>query len=353
MQLHSPWALMLVIPVAAILAWRHIRPSKQGSLHFSFVKNAARSGRSLRQRLALLPTIIRVLALLCLIIAIARPQTGQQQIRDTSRGVAIEMVVDRSGSMGAEMAYQGQTMTRLDVVKKLFLDFVLGNGDTLPGRPNDLIGMISYARYPDTVCPLTLAHGALPLFVKNTQRVHQKSEDGTAIGDALALAAARLKTAEADLKKSAYLNKSTYHIKSKIVILLSDGVNNTGKRTPSEAAQLAKKWGIKVYTIAVGGGESMASVRTPFGVFKMPGGVEVDLDTLKSIAKTTGGLFYEAGNAESLNTIYQKIDALETSEIASVRYLNYREDFLPFALAAFILISLEIIMRNTLFRKAP
>ena len=353
MHFHSPWALLLVIPVIAVLVWRRVLSRKNGGLRFSSVKYAAMSGRSLRQRLSVMPMILRVLAILCVIIAIARPQTGQEQIKDISKGIAIEMVVDRSGSMGAEMDYQGKTTTRLEVVKKLFLDFVLGNKDTLPGRPNDLIGMIAYARYPDTVCPLTLAHGVLPLFVKNTKLVTQRSEDGTAIGDALALAAARLKTAQTELKKKQYLKTSTYQIKSKVIILLSDGRNNAGKRTPSEAAQLAKKWGIKVYTIAVGDSEAMASVRTPFGVFKMPSRAEVDAGTLKSIAESTGGVFYEADNAKSLDAIYQKIDEMEKSEIESVRYVDYREDFLPFALTALILIAIEILLTNTTFRKIP
>ena len=352
MHFHSPWAFLLVIPVIGVLAWRRMVLRKRGGLLFSAVRQAAQSGRSLRQQLAVLPTLIRALAILCIIIAIARPQAGREKIRDSSRGIAIEMVVDRSGSMGAEMEYQGQSMTRLDVVKNVFLDFVLGNGD-LPGRPNDLIGMIAYARFPDTVCPLTLAHGALPLFLKNTKLVTRKSEDGTAIGDALALAAARLKTAEKGLEKQQRLGKSAYQIKSKVIILLSDGRNNAGKRTPEEAAQLAKKWGIKVYAIAVGGGDVMTAVRTPFGVFKMPSQAQVDVTTLKNIAKTTGGVFYESDDAGSLDGIYRKIDKMEKSEIASERYVDYRENFPPFALAALFLIVLEILLANTWLRKIP
>jgi Ca-activated chloride channel family protein len=354
MHFHSPWAFLLLIPVAGVLFLQHMKWKKRGSIRFSSVGNAVKAGRSFRQRLSVLQLVLRILAVLCLVIAIARPQSGRQRVQDVSKGVAIEMVVDRSGSMGTEMEYQGKNITRLDVVKKVFLDFALGNNGTLPGRSNDLIGMIAYARYPSTVCPLTLAHGALPLFVKNTKLVTQRSEDGTAIGDALALAAARLKTAESTLKKQQSENKTEYQIKSKIIILLSDGRNNTGERTPLEAAELAKKWGIKVHTIAIGGeGDAMTSVRTPLGVFKMPAGVEVDTTTLKSIADTTGGVFYEADDARSLKAIYQNIDKMEKSEIESVRYVDYREDFLPFALAALLLIAFEILLSSTLFRKIP
>jgi Ca-activated chloride channel homolog len=353
MHFHSPWAFLLLVAVVGVLFWRRIRFREKGSIRFSTVSNAAKSGRSLRQRLSVLPLIIRVLAVVCLTVAIARPQTGREQIKDVSKGIAIEMVVDRSGSMGTEMEYEGKNITRLDVVKKVFLDFALGNHGNLPGRPNDLIGMIAFARYPDTVCPLTLAHGTLPLFLKNTKLVTRRSEDGTAIGDALALAAARLKTAETTLGKQQFDKKSTYQIKSKIIILLSDGQNNCGKRSPLEAAELAKKWGMKVYTIAFGGGDTMASVRTPFGVFKMATGDEVDTATLKSIAEATGGVFYEADNHKSLDQVYQRIDKMEKSKIESVRYVDYKEDFLPFALAALVLVALEIILANTYFRKIP
>jgi len=352
MHFHSPWALLMLVAIPAVMIMKRLR-YKTGAIRFSSTVHAAKSGKSMRQRLSKLPLILRVTALVLLIIALARPQTGREEIRDVSKGVAIEMVVDRSGSMGIEMEYQGKPMNRLEVVKQVFLNFVMGKGPDLPGRPNDLIGMIAFARYPDTVCPLTLAHGALPLFVKNTQIVTQKAEDGTAIGDALALAAARLKTAEATLEKQQGKTDDTYQIKSKIIILLSDGQNNCGKRPPLEAADLAKQWGIKVYTIAIGGGEAMTSIRTPFGVYKVPTVAEVDTSTLKAIADATGGIFREADTAENLSEIYHEIDKLEKSEIESVRYVDYKENFLIFTLAGLIFLAAEILLSNTLFRKIP
>lgn len=352
MHFESPWAFLLLLAIPAVLYGRRWT-SKSSSIRFSSVIHAAKSGQSLRQRLSGLPLALRIMAVICLIIALARPQTGQEQVRDVSKGIAIEMVADRSGSMGTQLEYQGGRMTRLDAVKQVFLDFVMGNGKDLPGRPNDLVGMIAFARYPDTICPLTLAHGALPLFVKNTKIVTQRSEDGTAIGDALALAAARLETAEQTLEKEQKDKSSSYKIKSKIIILLSDGQNNCGKRTPAEAADLAKKWGIKVYTIAIGGGEGMASIQTPFGVYQVPTGEAVDTDTLKSIAETTGGVFRQADDAKSLLSIYEEIDKMEKSEIESVRYIDYKENFLVFAMAAFLLMAAEIILSSTLFRKIP
>lgn len=351
MHFESPWAFLSLLVIPILIGFRYVR-IKSGSIRFPTVENAARAGKSFRQKLLGLPVFIRIIAIVLLIIALARPQTGREQIREISKGVAIEMVVDRSSSMGAELAYEGKQMTRLEVVKNVFKKFVIGSGKDLSGRPNDLIGMINFARYPDTVCPLTLAHGALPAFLKNVKLVQTREEDGTAIGDALALAAARLKTAEESLKKQ--LDTSdTYEIKSKIIVLLSDGENNCGKRTPMQAAEIAAKWGIKVYTIAIGGGEAVTSIRTPFGVYKVPSRQRVDTKTLEAIAEKTGGFFRKAEDAESLLEIYEEIDKMEKSEVESIRFVDYKESFLGFALAALLLIACEIVLSSTLFRKIP
>jgi Ca-activated chloride channel family protein len=323
-----------------------------GAIRFSTVGHAARAGKSLRQKVLWVPTFMRILALILLIIALARPQTGREEVREISKGVAIEMVVDRSSSMAAELEYEGEQMTRLDAVKRVFEEFVMGGSRDLPGRPNDLIGMIHFARYPDTICPLTLAHGALPAFLKSVKLVQTREEDGTAIGDALALAAARLKTAEESLKMQRD-NADAYTIKSKVVVLLSDGENNFGKRTPLQATELAAQWGIKVYTIAIGGGDAVTSVQTAFGVFKIPSRQRMDTKTLKAIAEKTGGFFRQAEDADSLRDIYEEIDQMEKSEIESVRFVDYRETFIWFALTGFVLIFCEILLRSTLFRRIP
>jgi len=351
MHFESPLAFLLLL-VIPLLIWLKYFRIKGGSMRFSTVVNAAKAGRSFRQRSLWVPIFIRIVALILLITALARPQTGREQIREISKGVAIEMVIDRSSSMGAELEYAGEQMNRLEVVKRVFKEFVIGGEQNLPGRPNDLIGMINFARYPDTVCPLTLAHGALPAFLKSVKLAQTREEDGTAIGDALALAAARLKTAEQSLKRQRD-NSDTYEIKSKVIVLLSDGENNCGKRTPLQAAELAVKWGIKVYTIAIGGEEAVTSIRTPFGVYKVPSRQKVDTKTLKAVAEKTGGFFRKAENGEALREIYEEIDKMEKSEIESVRFVDYRESFLGFALAGLLLIVFEIVLNSTLFRKIP
>jgi Ca-activated chloride channel family protein len=352
MHFESPWAFLLLILIGLLpMAQKMIKG--RGSIRFPSTGNAVSAGRSWRQRFAILPLMLRVLALVCLVMALARPQTGREQIRDISKGIAIEMVVDRSGSMGAEMEYKGERKNRLDVVKEVFREFVLGNGGDLPGRPNDLIGMIAFARYADTICPLTLAHGALPLFLKSMKLVERREEDGTAIGDGLALSAARLKTAEQTLDKTRQEKKGGYEIKSKVIILLSDGENNCGKHDPLRAAELAKKWGIRVYTIAIGGGQAVTSIRTPFGIYKIPLERRVDTGVMKKIAEKTGGFFRKAEDAGSLRDIYEKIGKMEKSEIESIKFVDYKESFPLFALAGLFLLACEILLNTTFFRKLP
>jgi Ca-activated chloride channel homolog len=351
MHFESPYAFLLLILIPVLIYMQFMR-NRGGAVRFSSVGNAVKASRSIKVRLIRLPDIMRILALILIIIALARPQTGRERIREVSKGIAIEMVVDRSSSMNAELEYRGENVNRLEAVKRVFREFVLGGKSGLMGRPNDLIGMIVFARYPDTVCPLTLAHDALPAFLKSVNLVQTKEEDGTAIGDAIALAAARLKKAEETLKQEK-AGSGKYEIKSKVIVVLSDGENNYGKRSPSEAAALAKEWGIKIYAVAISGGESVTSIQTPFGSYKIPLRERIDTTELRVAAEKTGGLFREAQNADALIDIYKEIDSMEKSEIESVRYVDYKESFIWPAIAGFLVLLCEVLLRNTLFRRIP
>jgi len=352
MQFEAPYAFLILL-VIPLMIWMRSRRGKSGTVSFSSTDNAGKVGRSVRQQLAFVPLALRIVALILLAVALARPQEGKERIRDISKGIAIEMVVDRSSSMGQEMEYDGLRSNRLGVVKSVFEKFVAGNRHDLPGRPSDLIGMIAFARYPDTICPLSLAHGALSEFLGTVRLADRQNEDGTAIGDALALAAARLKTAEQTLARQAAQGSGKYEIKSKIIILLTDGENNAGKRDPLQAAKLAAKWGIKIYTIGVGGGDGMASIQTPLGIFKMPTGSRVQTELLERIAKETGGVFRMADDGKALQSVYREIDRLERTDIESMRYMDYKEFFVPFALAGLILLCIEVLLSCTVFRRIP
>lgn len=352
MHFASPLALLLLLGLPPLYYVSHYR-RRGATLRFSATALVAAAGTSTRQRLEPLLPALRFLALTLLIVALARPQQGQEQVRDLSKGIAIEMVLDRSGSMAEEMDFEGKTLNRLEVVKRVFDEFVQGNKEGLDGRPNDLIGLVTFARYADTIAPLTLGHGALSELVENVRLVQTREEDGTAVGDALALAAARLKTAEeAQLRVNAERGND-YEIKSKIIILLTDGQNNRGTNTPAEAAQMAKEWGIKIYSIGIGNAPNNGTVQTPFGAFPTRQRSPLDEGTLRSLAELTGGIYRRADSAEGLREIYEEIGELEKSEVTSLRYLDYQERFVPFALAGLLLLLLETVLRNTWLRKHP
>jgi len=331
MMFQDPLAFLLLlgIPLVFILRYRKKKRNHSG-IPFPSVSLAAEIPRSFRQKLEFLKPALLIFSIVLLVIALARPRYGMEEVKTVNKGIAIEMVIDRSGSMGAGIRYDGKNITRLDAVKLVFTNFVLGNGKDLKGRANDLVGLVSFARYADTVYPLSLSHTTITGFLKNISLVSDSNEDGTAIGDALALGAARLKTVEDEID---YLDtKAGYIIKSKIIILLTDGQNNWGKLSPIEAAELAKDWDIKIYAIGIGG---------------------ENIDTLTRVATITGGKYFSADNVKGLTKVYEEIDSLEKSEIESVRYMDYREAFLSFAIAALISIFLYIILSVTLLRRIP
>lgn len=348
-RFHSPWMLLLLALVALGAVLRR-RGRFRAALRFPSVSLARALQPTWRQKLAGLPVALRVAALVLVVIALARPQMGTERAVETSRGVAIEMVVDRSSSMGAELLYRGRRANRLEAALDLFRQFVAG-GEGLKGRPSDLIGLVTFARYAETICPLTLSHDTLLGFLPAVKLVEEESEDGTAIGDAVALAAARLRTAEETLARQV-AGKREYEIRSKLIVLLTDGENNAGVRTPLEAARLAASWGIRIYAIGIGG-EGGAAMETPFGRFGLPLGPQVDEETLRALAETSGGRYWVAQDADALRAVYAEIDKLEKSELEAARYLNYRELFPPFALAALLLVAAEIVLNSLVWRRVP
>ena len=182
---------------------------------------------------------------------------------------------------------------------------------------------------------------------------HERNEDGTAIGDALALAAARLKTLEEAYLAGADNPEQDYEIKSKIIILLTDGENNCGRHLPAEGAALAKEWGIKIYAIGFGKEKVTREIDTPEGPKEVTISMGADTKTLAMVSEATDGMFRMAENADSLRSIYAKIDELETSEMLSTSRFDYRERFLPFALLALLALALEATLRSTWLRKIP
>ena len=231
------------------------------------------------------------------------------------------------------------SVNRLHVVKQIVRQFVTGGGG-LSGRADDLIGLVAFARYADAACPLTLDHANLTRILDEVEIVRDQSEDGTAIGEGLALAVERLRQNPA---------------KSKVAILLTDGVNNAGEIDPLRAADLAAAHDIRTYVVGAGStGLAPVPVAGPGGrVFLRRMRVELDEKTLRAIADRTGGRYFHAANAEALAEVYAEIDRLERSEITEVRYLQYTEHYAPWTATAVACIGLAGVAGGTWFRRLP
>lgn len=347
MIFESPWAFAF-LPAAFLILFFMItgRQHREG-LIFSSAFPLSLGIKSVRQRLLWLPPLLFFTGSLLLITALARPRERLDETRKITNGIAIELVIDRSGSMEAEVENKGRLARRIDIVKKNLVDFINGNGKELSGRPDDLIGLIAFARYADTLAPLSLSHSVINDFTNNLDVVKTKEEDGTSIGDALALAAARLKSIDNNNDSD-----KGYQITSRIIILLTDGENNSGKYTPREAAELAAKWGIKVYSIGFGG-KAYYTVNSAFGNRRVPVGAAVDEVTLKGIAEITGGAYFQADSAEDLSGIYKTIDDMEKTEIVSFTEYKFRELFVSFALIGLLMIAVGLGLDSTVLRRLP
>lgn len=316
--------LLIVIPL--MIGWYIWRNSKlQGSLRMSALKGFSSIKKSKYATLRHYAIVLRVLAFIFLIIALARPQSAFSWQNSTTEGIDIVIATDISGSMLAE----DLKPNRLEAGKNIAIDFI-------KGRPEDRIGLVIFSGESFTQCPLTIDHDVLiNLFSEISNGM---VEDGTAIGMGLATAVNRLKESEA---------------KSKVVILLTDGSNTTGSIPPLTAAEIAKQMKVRVYTVGVGTkGYAPYPVKTPFGVEYQQVPVTIDEGVLKEIAQVTGGQYFRATNNAKLKQIYQQIDQLEKAKIAVTQYHKKTERFLPFLLIAMVLLLLEFLLRNTVFKGA-
>lgn len=350
----TPW-LLLLLPLAPLLAWLSCWRGRRPSLRFS--SRALVAGVRPSWRTRLLPTlpIMRTIGLLCLIVALARPQKGIGEVRTTAEGVALMFVVDRSWSMNQQLDPRRGT-TRIDVVKRLCREFIEGNDRGLEGRPDDLIGLVTFGRFAETVSPLVRIHETLGDLINSIQLAHPQSVDaGTAIGEGLALAAARLKDAESELaEREKDETDPDFKIKSKVIVLLTDGDENVTEIAAPQAARLCAEWGIKIYAVGIGGGSGMMTIQTPDGERQVfAGGGAFNEQLLNRIAEMTGGAYRSAGDEQTLDDIYREIDRLEKTEIHSKEYTSYEEQFVPWTLAAGALLLAELLLASTLLRRVP
>lgn len=325
-RFQSPLVLLLLIPVIVVTVISLYR--RRPAVLYSSTELLRELPVTFAQRLRRLLPWFRLLGLIVMTFALARPQLGREETRIRTEGIAIQMCVDKSGSMRAmDFELKGKQVDRLTVVKDVFREFVSGDED-FAGRQDDLVGLISFGGYATAVCPLTLDHGALlevletvtipePIYDENRNIINRKmlmEEQATAIGDALALSVARLKDAEST---------------SKVVVLLSDGANTAGVISPIDAAEAALEFGIKVYCIGIGSsGFAPFPMQDRSGeVFLQQQRVELDESTLKAIAEKTNGQYFNARNTGALKQVYAEIDKLEKTEIEGRLYTEYREVF--------------------------
>jgi len=323
----NPGFFWLFILIPILVGW-HIwkRNEQTATLKISSLKGFGNSA-SLWAKLKPALFVLRILALSFMIVALARPRTVDVSSKTkTTKGVDIVMSIDVSASMLAKDLRPNRMEALKDVAEKF-----------AEGRPNDRIGIVIYAAEAYTKTPVTSDKAIVEGAIKSI-KYDNVLKDGTAIGMGLATAVNRIKDSKA---------------KSKIIILMTDGVNNTGFIEPETASEIAKEYGIKVYTIGIGT-KGMAEFPydiAPNGGFlfrMMP--VEIDEQLMKSIAAKTGGIYFRATSKNSLEKIYAEINKLETTEIEELKFYDYDEKFRPFALLAAAFLLLEIALRNTIFR---
>jgi Ca-activated chloride channel family protein len=280
----------------------------------------------MRQRLGWLPLFLRVLAVTAIVFALARPRSSSSGTNVTSEGISIVLAMDISSSMLAE----DLRPNRIEAAKRVASEFIMG-------RPNDLIGLVIFSGESFTQCPITSDHSVLLNLMKDIRSGMLK--DRTALGEGLATAIARIKDSPA---------------KSKVIILLTDGVSNTGSIAPLTAGEIAKTFGIRVYTIGVGrNGTAPYPFKTPFGIQYENVPVEIDEPVMEQISQSTDGRYFRATDNKKLKEIYAEIDKLEKTKVEVTEFRRYTENYLPFALLALFCILAEALLRFTLFRNLP
>lgn len=327
---NKEYLFLLLLMIPYLIWYLMYRKKSEPTMRMSDTRAYRYAPRSWRVTLMPVQLLLRLAVFVLLVLVLARPQTQNSWKNETMEGIDIMLAMDVSTSMLAE----DLKPNRIEAAKQVAADFIIG-------RPNDNIGLTIFAGEAFTQCPMTTDHASLLNLLHNirTDIAQRLIEDGTAIGMGLANAVSRLKDSKA---------------KSKVVILLTDGSNNRGDLSPMTAAEIAKSFGIRVYTIGVGTNK-VAPYPMPVagGVQYVNIPVEIDTKMLSDIAAATDGDFYRATNNKELQQIYKEIDKLEKSKLNVKKYSKRYEAYQPYAIVAIILLLLEILLRITVFRKLP
>ncbi len=321
----QPYFFVLLLLIPVLIIW-YKRSNNRRSASVVVSDTGAYGLQSWRSAMRHLPFIIRLLIIAFIITALAKPQTKNESQRSEGEGVDIILCIDVSGSMTA----QDFSPNRLEAAKNVAINFV-------QKRVTDRIGVVIFSGESFTQCPLTTDYSVVITAIQNIR--NGLLEDGTAIGSGLATSVDRLRNSKS---------------KSKIVVLLTDGENNGGLIDPKTAKEIAKAFGVRVYTIGVGSeGYAKQPVNTPLGVVMEREKVSIDETLLTEIARETGGRYFRAKDNESLSEIYKEIDGLEKSKVEVINTIRYSDKFLPFVAAAVLLLLIEILLRYLVLRKFP
>jgi len=317
--------LLLLVPLIGFVLWRRRRTMRL-DVQFSSLALFASSPRSWRERLRHLPVGLRMAALCFFIVALARPQSVSDRQNVSTEGIDIVLELDLSGSMLAE----DFNPNRIEAAKQVASEFI-------DGRSNDRIGLVVFSAESFTQCPLTTDYPVLKRLLREVK--NGMIPDGTAIGLAIANGVNRLKDSKS---------------KSKVMILLTDGVNNRGEIDPITAARIAATYGIRIYTVGVGAqGEAPYPVQTPFGIRRQMLKADLDEKSLMQVADMTGGKYFRATDNRTLKAIYQEIDKMEKTKIDVTAYKRYSDLYGGWLLAGLLAILLEIGLTGTVLRKNP
>ncbi|RLD11868.1 MAG: aerotolerance regulator BatA [Chlamydiae bacterium] len=332
LRFHDPlwFFLLLLIPV---IIWYYFRANSGGTIKYSSISTLKKIHPSASLYYRHVVLILRCGAIILLAIALARPQKGKEDTKVTTEGIDIILAVDTSGSMVAGDLTKNPDVSRLDVAKQVVEEFI-------KKRKNDKIGLVVYGEDAYTQCPLTLDYGVLLKFLDKC-KIGIAGQNSTSIGDAIATSVLRMEKSKA---------------KSKIIILLTDGRNNSGLISPETAAEMARELGVKIYTVGVG----TKALYAPVPAIDMFGGktyqrmpVDIDERLLNEIANVSSGKYFRATNKNSLKKIYEDINKMEKTKTEVFHYMEYKEQFTDFAIAGAILLILEILLKNTIFRRLP
>jgi len=371
----QPWMGLLALAPVLLWMWKRLWKQRPGAILFSDLR-LVKTRRTLRLRTLWLPSAISCLAWALMSVALMGPRLGHEETKITTEGVAIAMVMDVSSSMEKnDMVVDNRRLTRYEMVQRLFRKFIQGDESIqLEGRSNDMISLVLFGGWVDDISPLTHDHTfLLDLMddsiegirkdVANAQKLQQKGDRNalqrvldskpiwqqTAVYEGVALGSDLLKKAEDGIDDAEAAERSSFNIKSKVLIVLTDGDDNASSITAEEAVEVAKEFGVKIYTIAVHGDEVRSDLA---GLFRA-GSNDKDDSGLEMMAEETGGRFYKANNPETLGRVLSDIDALERTNFSREVTMDYAPWHVPWLLGALLSFALGLILSHTYYRVLP